>query len=148
MSPPPNPNSAPASPWPRLLRRALSGSTPPLGFSSQPPCYAPSWKPSPNLLPRPLLTGAALVPLAGIVLSFFLSPPFSPQCRPNPHISQPSSSSLQDSSSQKSNSEPQLGRVQRKPQSQLRPSPALNSASCLPSFPPPSALGCVVLAQV
>lgn len=131
---PPLSSGSQVPPLPRVLR-PVPRATPPSG------------KPSPNL-PRPLFTSAALVPRAGIVLSFFLSPPFNPQCRPDPHISQSSSSSLQDSSTRKSNPEPQLGRAHCKPQSQLRPSLALNSASCLPSLPSPSALGCAVLAQV
>lgn len=141
MSPPPSPNSAPAQP---LAPPPLSGSVQSYTlpeYSGQFTCHAPSSKPSPNLLPRPLLTPAALIPDVGIVLSLFTSPSFSRQCRPDPHRSQPSSSSLQDSSLSKSNPEPQLGRANHKPQSQLGPSPAPNSASCLPypstPTPPP-----------
>lgn len=146
VSPPPGPNSAPVSLWPRLLRRALwfhlllgfSGQSPvPRPPAGSPPliCHAPSL---PVLLSSHELVSSSVFSLVHLsILSVVLT-----------HISLSSSSSLQESSTHKSNPEPQLGRAHCKPQSQLRPSPALNSASCLPSLPSPSVLGCVVLAQV
>lgn len=138
VSPPPGPNSTQPGLWSRLLLQALSSST--FSLCATPPAR----NPPPNSCPAPSLP--VLFSSQALVLSLAFSlVHLSVVSVVLTHIAQPSSSSLQDSSLQKSNPEPQLGRGNHKPQSPLHPSPALNSASCFPnpSLHLPPVLRCV-----